>query len=138
MRNFRRSISTFGLLVLYLAVAASVHAQIGGKAEPNRIRFAAGTTSTRVAGTLRNGQQTDYVFAAEKGQSVTVKNSTSGRFDFRVFDEVNFSEGDFDSSPTYTFEVPETGDYLFTVRKKVAGPRSARFSISISIKESVK
>jgi hypothetical protein len=117
-----------------LAVAACVHAQNGGKAEPNRIRFAAGTTSTRIAGTLRNGQQMEYVFAAEKGQLVTVKNSTSSRFDFRIFDEVNFSEGDFDSSPTYAFEVPETGDYFFTVRKKVAGARSSRFSMSISIR----
>ena len=76
----------------------------------------------------------DYVFAAAKGQTVTIKNATSSRFDFRVFDEVYFSEGDFDSSPAYTFDVPETGNYLFTVRKKVAGPRSARFSMSISIK----
>lgn len=109
-------------------------AQGGGKAEPKRIEFAAGAASARVVGTLRNGQEMEYVFFAAKGQFVTVKNATSARFDFRVFDEVNFSEGDFDSSPTYTFEVPETGDYSFTVRKKVAGPRSARFSLSIAIK----
>ena len=134
MRNFQRSISTFGLVLLYLAVGASVYAQNGGKAEPNRIRFATGTTSSRIAGALRNGQQMEFVFAAAKGQTVTIKNATSRWFDFRIFDELNFSEGDFDSSPTYTFEVTETGDYLFTVRKKVAGPRSARFSMSISIK----
>lgn len=134
MRNFRRFISIFGLLALFLLAADSLLAQSGGKTEPMRIRFASGTTSTRISGTLRNGQQIDYVFAAAKGQNVTVKNATSSLFDFRVFDEVNFSEGDFDSSPTYTFEAPETGDYLFTVRKKVAGPRLARFSISISIR----
>lgn len=111
-----------------------MYGQNGGKAEPNRISFATGTTSSQIAGSLRNGQQMEYVFAAAKGQTVTIKNATSSRFDFRVFDELNFSEGDFDSSPTYTFEVPETGDYLFTLRKKVAGPRSARFSISISIR----
>lgn len=138
MRNFRPCIDAIGLLALFLTVLAPMHAQNGGKVEPKRISFAAGATRTRIVGRLRNGQQTEYIFAAEKGRSVTVENSTSSRFDFRVFDDVNFSEGDFDSSPTYTFEVPETGDYLFTVRKKVAGPRSARFSISISIKESIK
>lgn len=117
-----------------MAVAASAYAQKGGKAEPNRLSFSAETPSNRIAGTLKNGQQAEYVFAAAKGQTVTIKNATSIRFDFRVYDDLNFSEGDFDSSPTYSFEVPETGDYLFSVRKKVAGPPSARFSMSISVK----
>ena len=76
----------------------------------------------------------DYVFGASKGQMVTVSNATASQFDFRVFSEENFSEGDFDSSPTYTFEIPETGDYLFTVRKKQTATRSARFSLRLTIK----
>ncbi len=119
-------------LILFAAVA--IYAQHGGKAEPRRISFEIGKTSAAVTGTLRNGQQIDYVFAASQGQTVTVKNSTSSVFDFRIYNEDYFSEGDFDSSRSYTFEVPESGDYLFTVRKKVAGPRSARFSMTIEIK----
>ncbi len=106
----------------------------GGKAEPNRIRLAAGSYSATVAGSLRNAQEMEYVFGASKGQTVTISNATSSQFDFRVFNEEYFDEGDFDSSPTYTFEIPETGDYLFTVRKKQTGTRSARFSLKIKIK----
>ncbi len=44
-------------------------------------------------------------------------------------------ETEFESSPTLTFEIPESGDYMFFVRKKqVASPRTARFSMTISIK----
>lgn len=127
-----RSLLIF-LLIFLCTGTLTLFAQ-GGKAEPKRIRFAAGTSSASVAGTLRNGQEMEYVFGASKGQAVTVSNATSGQFDFRVFNEEYFSEGDFDSSPAYTFEIPETGDYLFTVRKKQTGTRSARFSMRIKIK----
>ncbi len=121
------------LLIFFCFSVLTSFAQ-GGKAEPNRIKFATGTSSASVAGSLRNGQEMEYVFAASQGQTVTISNATSSQFDFRVFNEESFSEGDFDSSPTYTFEIPETGDYLFTVRKKQTGTRSARFSMRIKIK----
>ncbi len=107
----------------------------GGKAEPFRIEFAKGKTSKNVTGTLSNGQEMDYVFAASKGQTVTIRNSNRGHFDFRVFNEEFEFETEFESSPSLTFEVPESGDYLFFVRKKqVRTPRTARFSLSITIK----
>lgn len=97
-------------------------------------RIALPNGSASVGGTLSNGQVRHYVFTATQGQTVTIKNSTSSIFDFRVFNEEFFDEGDYDSSPNYTFEAPETGDYVFSVRKKIAGPRSARFSMTIKIK----
>lgn len=127
--------SVFLLLVLFFAIGSSqVFGQNGGKAEPGRIQFAKGTSSKLLTGTLRNGQVMEYVFGAAKGQIVTIKNATSSIFDFRVFNEEHFDEGDFDSSPSYSFEIPESGDYLFTVRKKIAGPRTARFSLTLTIK----
>lgn len=127
--------SVFLFLAVFLIFGTyQISAQHGGKAEPDRIHFAKGKSSKTLTGTLKNGQEMEYVFAANKGQIVTVKNPGWRIFDFRVFSEENFSEGDFDSSPSYSFEVPETGDYMFFVRKKVAGPRSARFSIAFSIK----
>lgn len=126
------------VIVLIVAVlafgAGSVFAQRGGKAEPGRILFAKGTSSKTLTGTLKNGEEMEYIFGAAKGQIVTIRNARSSVFDFRVFSEENFPEGDFDSSPTYTFETPETGDYLLFVRKKVAGPRSSRFSLTLTIK----
>ena len=125
----------FHFLVVFLIIGTvHVSAQDGGKAEPNRIKFAAGSSSKTLSGRLRNGQEMEYVFGASKGQIVTIKNAGWRIFDFRVFSEENFPEGDFDSSPTYTFEIPENGDYMLFVRKKVAGPPAARFSITLSIK----
>lgn len=117
-----------------LAVAMSF-AQGGGKAEPKRIQFAAGKSSATLSRTLSNGQEMEYVFAAQKGQTVTIRNSRTSLFDFRVFNEEFDFETEFESSPRLTFEVPETGDYLFFVRKKqVRSPRTARFSLTLMIK----
>lgn len=127
-------IKTLLLFGVFILAALPLFAQGGGKAEPNRIVFTSGSCSSTLKGTLRNGQQMEYVFAATKGQTVTIKNATSRIFDFRVFNPEHFDEGDFDSSPTYSFEIPESGDYFFTVRKKVAGPGVSRFSMTITIK----
>jgi hypothetical protein len=125
----------FYILLVCLSFAVATNAQNGGKAEPNRIQFAAGATSTTLSGTLSNGQEMEYVFAATKGQTVSITNSTKSLFDFKVYNEEHFSEGDFDSSASYSFEIPETGDYMFFVRKKqVKSPRTARFSMKLVIK----
>jgi hypothetical protein len=110
-------------------------AQGGGKAEPLRIKFASGRSGSALTGALSNGQEMEYVFAAKKGQSITIRNSKTSLFDFRVFsDELDF-ETEFESSPTLTFEIPETGDYNLFVRKKmVKTPRTAHFSITLFIK----
>ena len=122
-------------LIFCLAASVLSFAQHGGKAEPGRIEFAAGKTSKTLAGTLSNGQEMEYVFAARKGQTVSISNTRTSLFDFRVFNEEFDFETEFESSPTLTFEVPETGDYLFFVRKKqVHSPRTARFSLTLTIK----
>lgn len=130
----RKIIKQLHLGLLCLFAAHSVFAQ-GGKAEPKRVQFAAGKSSATLTGTLSKAQEMEYVFYARSKQKVTIKNTRTSLFDFKVFSEENFSEGDFDSSPTYTFEIPETGDYLLFIRKKlVRSPRTARFSITLTIK----
>ncbi|HMT07246.1 MAG TPA: hypothetical protein PKA82_04510 [Pyrinomonadaceae bacterium] len=113
------------ILFVMVAFSAVVVAQ-------DRIALANG--SALVSGTLSNGKVKHYVFSATQGQTITIKNSTSSVFDFRVYNAEFFDEGDYDSSPSYSFEAPETGEYTFTVRKKVAGPRTSRYSMTISIK----
>ena len=121
--------------VLCLFATAAAFAQHGGKAEPGRIQFAAGKTSKTLNGTLSNGQEMEYVFGAQKGQTVTIRNTRTSLFDFRVFNQEFDFETEFESSPTLTFEVPETGDYMFFVRKKqVRSPQTARFSLTLTIK----
>lgn len=108
-------------------------AQGGGKAEPNRIQFAKGSSSKVLSSSLSTGTQMEYVFGAKAGQTVTVTNP-SKLFDFKIFSGENFDEGDFDSSRTYTFEVRADGDYYFFVRKKVGKPTRATYRITFSIK----
>lgn len=125
--------STFAFLIL-LVSSGFVLAQ-GGKAEPNRVELAPGKLRV-LTGSLSNGQEMEYVFYAEKGQRVTITNPTRSLFDFKVFNDQHFSEGDFDSSVMYSFEIPETADYLLFVRKKqVRSPRSAKFTIRINLKK---
>ena len=119
--------------MICLAAFIPALAQNGGKAEPGRIQFAKGRTSTTLVGTLKSSEEQEYVFGAKAGQTVTIKNP-SRAFDFRVFSEESFPDGDFDSSPTYTFQIPADGDYNLFVRRKVGGARRATFRITLSIK----
>ena len=129
-----RSFVVFLFILLAFSATAAL-AQGGGKAEPNRIKFAAGKSSATLAGKLSNDQEMEYVFGATKGQKVTIKNSKTSLFDFRIFSEEFNFDTEFESSPTLVFVVPETGDYNFFVRKKqVRTPRSARFSLTLTIK----
>lgn len=123
------------LIAICIVTACPAFAQNGGKAEPNRIEFAKGQSSTALTGNLSNSQEMEYVFSAKKGQKVTIRNSRTNLFDFRVFSNEFDFETEFDSSAASTFELPESGDYLLFVRKKmVSRPRSARFSLQLTIK----
>ena len=119
---------------IVLLACGFIFGQNGGKAEPKRIAFAAGTSSIRLAETLANAEEMEYVFAAKKGQTVTVKMSNTNLFDYRIFNPDADFETEFESSPSSTFKLPESGDYFLYVRKKmVKRPRSAAFSLSFSI-----
>ena len=123
------------LVITLLLAAGSVFAQRGGKAEAQRIKFAAGRSSTTLSGTLSRDAEIEYVFGATKGQKVTIKNTRTSLFDFRVFSEEFNFETEFESSPILTFMIPETGDYNFFVRKRqVKTPKTARFLLTLSIK----
>ena len=125
----------FGSLIILALAATSMFAQGGGKAEPQRIKFASGKSSATLSGSLSTGQEMEYVFGASKGQTVTIKNPNKNLFDFRVFNKEFDFETEFESSPTLTFEIPESGDYMLFVRKKqVKTPRTARFSLTLTIK----
>ena len=122
------------LIAVFLwLVAASAYSQ-GGKAEPRRIQFAEGASSIRLTGRLSTAQEMEYVFAAKKGQTVTLRMANTNLFDYRVFNQEFDFETEYDSSPSNTFEIPESGDYLLFVRKKMTRPRTAKFSLLLTIK----
>jgi hypothetical protein len=59
--------------LLVLVACSAAIAQGGGKAEPNRIEFKRGTTSTTINGTVRGDEQAEYVLGAKKGQKLVIK-----------------------------------------------------------------
>ena len=122
----------FAAIILF---AASTLPAQGGKAEPKRIEFERDRSSMKLTGTLSNAQEMEYVFSAVKGQTVLIRMSNTSLFDYRVFSPEADLDTEFDSSRTSTIELPASGEYLLYVRKKmVSRPRTARFSLTISIR----
>lgn len=122
------------LIVVCLVASLPALAQNGGKAEPLRIQFPKGKTSTTLSRRLSRDQEMEYVFAAKGGQKVSVTNTTNSAFDFRIFNEEQNVETEFESSRTFSLELPADGDYMLFVRKKAGGPKSAVFRVTLSIK----
>ena len=134
--NPRKSAFICGLFLLVLSAGGAALAQRGGKAEPNRIEFKRGTTSTTISGTVRGDEQAEYVLAAKKGQrliiklaSVPVKSSV-----FQLLGEDNDTLGlVFDANFDYSGVLPKTGDYFITVRRPTEAKGTSRYKLTITI-----
>jgi len=61
------------LFVLLVLGTGSAVAQHGGKAEPNRIEFKRGATSTTISGVVHGDEQAEYILSAKQGQRLTIK-----------------------------------------------------------------
>ena len=120
--------------MVFVFGAATTFAQGGGKAEPGRVKFAKGKSSTVLTGTLSGDEEQEFVFGAKKGQKVYVTNPDSLRFAYKLFnDEVSNDSTDL-AEPTMEFVVPETGDYMIFVRRANNKPRNAKFAITLAIR----
>ncbi|HXI75103.1 MAG TPA: hypothetical protein VNG94_05920 [Pyrinomonadaceae bacterium] len=118
-------------------MAAPAFAQHGGKAEPGRIEFKRGATSTTVSDVVRGDEEAEYVLAAKKGQrltikitSVPVKSST-----FQLLGEDNDTLGlEHDANFDVSIVLPKTGDYFINVKRPTEAKGTSRFKLTISIK----
>jgi hypothetical protein len=127
----RISIATCILFIL----CAFAYAQNGGKAEAKRIVFRAGASETILTGSLKNGEEMEFVFTARKDQKITLRNAATSMFDVRVFNTDYGIETEFDSSREFSVTLPETGDYMLFVRRKmVRRPARSRFTVSVRIR----
>ena len=120
------------LLFLVLLFAGQTAAQ-GGKAEPKPITMSAAKSGTVLAGMLRHGEEMEYTFTGRKDEIAVFANSNTSLFDVRVFDPESGFDTEYDSSRTFDVDLPDTAEYVIFIRRKVGGPRSARFRVSFRV-----
>lgn len=110
----------------------------GGKAELNRIRFAAGASSATVSGHLRGDEQAEFVFGARKGQIATlrIESIPRGQYTaFRLFQPGGAFASRYDINYTWSGTLPHDGDYQVWVSlRPTEEVRSARFRLTLTVR----
>ena len=127
-----------GAAIAVLLVSANdVLAQGGGKAEPKRIEFKRGTTTTTVVDKIKNDEEAEYVIAARKGQRLTIR-LTSTPYRSAVFDIKAPGDADlgleYDANYTFNKILPATGDYFISVDRPTTSKGTANYKMVITIK----
>ena len=124
------------ITLVILIVCAAAMAQ-GGKAEPNRIEFKRGTTSTIINGTMRGAEQAEYVLAAKKGQTLTIKITSvparTAGFDLHGPEDVDLGL-ELDTNLSFSRRLPKTGDYLITVVKLSDAVRVSKYTMTVTVR----
>ena len=132
-----RSAFICGLFFFVLAIGPAAVAQNGGKAEPNRIEFKRGGTSTTISDSVRGSEEAEYVLAAKKGQRLTIK-ITSAPAKSSVFQLVGEDQDtlglEYDANFDVSIVLPKDGDYFINVKRPTSTKGSSRFKLAISIK----
>jgi len=128
------SVAIFGVVLVSATVALS---QGGGKAEPKRIEFKRGTTTTTVVDKIKNDEEAEYVIAARKGQRLAIR-LTSAPYRSAVFDIKAPGDADlgleYDANYSFNKILPATGDYFITVDRPTTSKGSANYKMVITIK----
>ena len=112
-------------------------AQHGGKAEPNRIEFKRGTTSTTINGTVRGDEQAEYVLGAKLGQKLVIKlTSVPAKSSvFQLLGPDNDTLGlEFDANWDYSGKLPKTGDYFITVARPTQSKGTSKYKLVITVR----
>src|SRR5262249_52920904 len=133
----RKSAFICGSFLLVACAAAPVYAQNGGKAEPLRIEFKRGATSTTMTGSVRNSEEYEYVLAAKKGQRLTIKiTSTPVKSSvFQVLGEDNDTLGlEHDANFDASIVLPKDGDYFINVSRPRSARGTSRFKLAITVR----
>jgi len=112
-------------------------AQGGGKAEPLRIEFKQGTTSTTVNGKVRGTEEAEYVLAAKKGQKLIIKLISVPRrssvFDLKAPENADLGL-EYDANYNYNRILPKTGDYLITVVRPTKSPGTSSYKLFVNVR----
>jgi hypothetical protein len=133
----RKSAFICGCLLLLIFSCVTAFAQHGGKAEPLRIEFKRGATSTSVSGSVRHDEQYEYVLGAKKGQRLTIKiTSTPVKSSvFQLLGEDQDTLGlEHDANFDVSIVLPKDGDYFINVSRPTSAKGLSRFTLAVTIK----
>ena len=125
------------ILVFTLLACSGAMAQGGGKAEPNRIEFKRGTTSTSINGTVRGDEQAEYVLGAKQGQRLVIKlTSVPAKSSvFQLLGPDNDTLGlEFDANWDYSGKLPKTGDYFITVARPSGSKGTSKYKLTVTVR----
>ncbi len=130
-------LSLFICGLLFLVLSGSTTAQRGGKAEPNRIEFKRGTSSTTVNGVVHGDEQAEYVLSARQGQRLTIKLTNvpakSSCFDLKGPDGVDVGL-EYDCNWNYSKVLPETGEYFLVVSRPSQTKGTSRYKMTVTVR----
>jgi len=135
----RRSafIRVYFLLLLLAMTSATGFPQHGGKAEPNRIEFKRGATSTTISGVVHGDEQAEYILSAKQGQRLIIKLTNtpakSSCFDLTGPDGAEMGL-DFDCNWNYSKLLPATGDYLIVVSRPSTAKGTSRYRMTVAVR----
>ena len=130
-------LSVFICASVLLVLSGSAIAQGGGKAEPNRIEFKRGTSSTTVNGVVHGDEQAEYVLSARQGQRLTIKLTNvpakSSCFDLKGPDGVDVGL-EFDCNWNYSKVLPATGEYFLVVSRPSQTKGTSRYKMTVTVR----
>ena len=133
----RKSAFICGLFFFVIATAGETFGQGGGKAEPNRLEFKRGTTSTTVSGTVRNDEQAEYVVSGQLGQRLIIKLTNvpekSSCFDLKGPDGSDVGL-EYDCNWNYSKVLQATGDFFITVARPSQARGRSRYRLTVSVR----
>jgi hypothetical protein len=120
-----------------LAIGPAAVAQHGGKAEPNRIEFKRGATSTTISDSVRGSEEAEYVLSAKKGQRLTIKISSTPLKSsvFQLLGEDQDTLGlEYAANFDVSIVLPNDGDYFINVKRSTERKGTSRYRMTITVK----
>lgn len=107
-------------------------AQRGGKAEPNRIKFARNANYGTVSGFVQGDEEAEYVFGAKGGQTIVIGITDTPKGSVEVV--VTSPEGSPVELEDGTATLPADGDFLLVVKKKTASRGKSTYTVKLTIR----
>src|SRR5438309_12058937 len=131
------SVFICGCFLFLISASPPALAQHGGKAEPNRIEFKRGATSTTVSGVVHGDEEAEYALSAKKGQRLVIKLTSapvkSSCFDLKGPDQADVGL-EYDCNWDYSRPLPATGDYFISVARTSQRKGTSRYRLTITVR----